>query len=168
MIHKIIIVVLVVIIIIGAFVYMKNNSDKKTEAQNKALVQKFVDIKNTRKLDTLGDVFASDYVEHNPAVASFGKGVEGYKKFLGYLFSGYPDDKVTVELITADGDMVSYRASETGTNKGEFLGIPATNKTATWTEIHFFKFKDGKVVEHWVDPDIYSWFQQIGVIPANR
>ena len=48
---------------------------------------------------------------------------------------------------------------------GEFLNIPATGKKATWTEIQFFRIKDGKVVEHWVDVDIFSWFQQIGVIP---
>ena len=74
---------------------------------------------------------------------------------------------LTIELITADGDLVSYRATERGTHKGEFLKIPATGKRASWTEIQFFRIANGKVVEHWVDVDIYGWFQQLGVIPPN-
>jgi predicted ester cyclase len=134
---------------------------------NKDLVKQFVQrVKNERKLDKLGDYFAADYKEHNETVAAFGPGITGYQNFLGHLFSAFPDDRVEIELITADGDLVSYRARESGTHKGEFLKIPATGKSATWTEIQFFRIKNGKVVEHWVDVDIFSWFQQLGIIPA--
>ena len=145
---------------------IKGTQKKSAEEENKARVLSFVEeVKNKKNLDKLSDYFVNDYIEHNPTVASFGKGVEGYKNFLGQLFAGYPDDIITIELIHASGDLVSYRASETGTNTGAFLGIPATGKRATWTEIQFFRFnKDGKIVEHWVDVDIYSWFKQIGVI----
>jgi len=133
---------------------------------NKNLVRRFVDeVKNGRKLDRLGEYFAADYKENNPTVASFGSGVAGYQKFLGHLFSAFPDDVLKVELITAENDLVSYRAVESGTHRGEFLGIPATGRSASWTEIQFFRIANGKVVEHWVDVDVYGWFQQLGVIP---
>ena len=137
-----------------------------TAKQNEDLVRKFVAIvKNERKLDRLGDFFAVDYVEHNQTVASFGKGVAGYQAFLGHLFAGFPDDKVTIDQLVATPEWVSYRATESGTHKGTFLNIPATEKHATWTEIQFFRIANGKVVEHWVDVDIFSWFQQLGIIP---
>jgi steroid delta-isomerase-like uncharacterized protein len=137
----------------------------KTQA-NKEIVRRFVEVvKNQRHLDQLGDFFQADYVEHNPFVASCGRGVEGYQRFLAHLFSGFPDDRVEIELITAEGDMVSYRAWETGTHQGEFLKIPPTGKSARWTEIHFLRLADGKVAEHWIDVDIFGWFQQLGVIP---
>ena len=60
---------------------------------------------------------------------------------------------------------MAYRGTESGTHQAEFLGIPATGKSATWTEIQFFRLQDGKVVEHWVDVDLFSWFTQLGVIP---
>ena len=133
---------------------------------NQELVRNFVTIvKNERKLDRLGEFFAADYVEHNQTVASFGKGVAGYKAFLGHLFTGFPDDTVRIDQIVADAEWVSYRATESGTHKAPFLGIPATEKHATWTEIQFFRIQDGKVVEHWVDVDLFSWFQQLGIIP---
>lgn len=137
--------------------------------QNEQLVRDFVAIvKNERKLDRMGDFFAADYVEHNETVAAFGKGIAGYQAFLGHLFSAYPDDKVTIDQLVASPDWVAYRATESGTNKGTFLDIPATGKQATWTEIQFFRIANGKIVEHWVDVDIYAWFQQLGIIPAMQ
>ena len=142
-----------------------NDTQVKT---NKEIVKRFVEeVKNKRKLDSLDKFFAADYKENNQIVASFGPGITGYQNFLGHLFSAYPDSVVTIELLFGEGDIVGYRASETATNKGEFLKIPATGKKATWTEIQFFKLKDGKIIEHWVDIDVYSWFMQIGVIPSN-
>lgn len=139
--------------------------DDKLE-RNKALVRRFVEtVKNERRLERLGDFFSADYREHNPTVASFGPGVTGYQNFLGHLFDAFPDDQVKIELLTADDDLVSYRATESGTHRGEFLKIPATGRSATWTEIQFFRIEGGKVVEHWVDVDIFAWFQQLGVIP---
>jgi steroid delta-isomerase-like uncharacterized protein len=138
----------------------------KLEA-NKTLVRRFVEeVKNQRKLERLGEFFAADYKENNPTVASFGGGVAGYQKFLGHLFAAFPDDVLKVELITAENDLVSYRGVESGTHKGEFLGIPPTGRGASWSEIQFFRIADGKVVEHWVDVDVYSWFQQLGIIPT--
>jgi predicted ester cyclase len=132
---------------------------------NKTLVRSFVsEVKNGRKLDKLGEYFATDYKEHNATVASFGGGVAGYQRFLGHLFSGFPDDVVEIELMVAEGDVVAYRARESGTHKGEFLKVPATGKKATWSELQFLRIANGKVVEHWVDVDVYGWFKQLGVI----
>lgn len=139
--------------------------DAKLES-NKTLVRRFVEVvKNERRLDKLEEYFAPDYKEHNETVASFGPGTTGYRNFLGHLFAGFPDDRVEIELLTAEGDLVSYRAVESGTHKGEFLKVPPTNKHATWTEIQFFRISGGKVVEHWVDVDIFAWFTQLGIIP---
>jgi steroid delta-isomerase-like uncharacterized protein len=139
--------------------------DQKSDS-NKAMIRRFVeDVKNKRHLEQLGDIFHPDYQEHNAVVSRFGPGIQGYKNFLAHLFAAFPEDAVTIENIVAEGDMVSYRGIESGTHKAEFLGIPTTGKSATWTEIQFFRFKDGKVAEHWVDVDIFSWFQQLGIIP---
>ena len=137
----------------------------KAEA-NKTLVRRFVEeVKNQRKLDRLGEYFAEDYREHNETVASFGPGVAGYRNFLGHLFEAFPDDHLTIDLITAEDDLVSYWATETGTHKAEFLKIPPTGRKATWTEVQFFRIANGKVVEHWVEVDIFGWFTQLGILP---
>lgn len=140
--------------------------EQKSDA-NKARVRQFVEeVKNKRQLNRLPEFFHADYQEHNATVASFGPGADGYKNFLNHLFTAFPNDTVVIEEIVAEGELVSYRAVESGTHQAEFLGIPATRKSATWTEIQFFRFRDGKVAEHWVDVDLFSWFQQLGIIPS--
>jgi steroid delta-isomerase-like uncharacterized protein len=134
---------------------------------NEEIVRTFVNVtKNQRHLDRLGEFFDPAYVEHNQTVASFGPGIAGYKAFLGHLFEAFPDDQVTIDQLVANPEWVSYRATESGTHKATFLGIPATGKHATWTEIQFFRIKNGRIVEHWVDVDLFAWFTQLGIIPA--
>ena len=139
----------------------------QTADANKAMIRRFVEqAKNQRHLEQIDDIFRSDYREHNATVSSFGAGTEGYKRFLTHLFTAFPEDTVTIDEIVAEGDMVVYRGTETGTHKAEFLGIPTTGKSATWTEIQFFKIEDSKVIEHWVDVDLFGWFTQLGILPA--
>ena len=133
---------------------------------NKAMIRRFVeDVKNKRQFDQMGEIFQTNYIEHNGGVNRFGNGVEGYTRFLNHLFTAFPDDQVKIDELIAEGNIVCYRATESGTHQAEFLGIPATHKSATWTEIQFSRIEDGKVAEHWIDVDIFSWFQQLGIIP---
>jgi predicted ester cyclase len=48
------------------------------------------------------------------------------------------------------------------------MGMPATGKSATWSEIHIARMNDGKVVEHWVNQDRMGMLQQLGLIPAPK
>jgi predicted ester cyclase len=46
------------------------------------------------------------------------------------------------------------------------MGIPATGKSAVWTEMHLCRMNGGKLVEHWVNADQLGLLQQLGGIPA--
>jgi predicted ester cyclase len=50
--------------------------------------------------------------------------------------------------------------------KGDFMGIPATGKQATWTEIHIGRVADGRMVEHWGLVDQLGMLVQLGVIQS--
>jgi predicted ester cyclase len=50
--------------------------------------------------------------------------------------------------------------------KGEFAGMPATGKNATWTEIHIGRVVNGRLTEHWGVIDQLSMLIQLGVIES--
>ena len=50
--------------------------------------------------------------------------------------------------------------------RGEFAGMPATNKHATWTEIHIVRVTNEHSVEHWGLIQELGMMVQLGVIPA--
>lgn len=92
--------------------------------------------------------------------------VEGLLQMLPAFHTAFPDLKMTLEDLIAEGDKVAYRITVTGTNTGEFMGIPATGKRATITETHIDQIIDGKIVRHDGDWDQLGMLQQLGVIPA--
>jgi SnoaL-like polyketide cyclase len=60
----------------------------------------------------------------------------------------FPDLRLTVEDIFSEGDMVAARLTFQGTHRGEFQGIPPTNKQVAFSSIEIDRVVDGKVQEH--------------------
>ncbi len=54
-----------------------------------------------------------------------------------------------------------------GTNTASFRGIPASNKPVADNAIAIYQFKDGKVINAWIQSDKLCVLMQIGVIPPD-
>ena len=54
-----------------------------------------------------------------------------------------------------------------GTQTGEFMGMPATGKKISITEMHMVRIANGKAVEHWSLANAMAMMQQLGVIPEQ-
>ena len=52
--------------------------------------------------------------------------------------------------------------------KGPFLGMPATGRRASRSEVHISRFAGGKIVEHWSVVDQLGMLQQPGLTPDGR
>lgn len=140
------------------------------EQQNKAICRRIpLEVFNTGNLPIADEVFAADYVEH-AVVPGFPKTLVGFKQFVMALRTAFPDFQYTIEEELAEGDRVVQRLRAHGTQRGAFLGLPATGKQATWTEIHIARLADGKLVEHWAAIDQLGLLHQLGIIalPASQ
>jgi predicted ester cyclase len=84
------------------------------------------------------------------------------------LWAGFPDVQTTILDTIAEGDKVVFRASTEGTHTGPFMGIPPTGKRAKWTFVDIMRIADGKLVEEWVETDMMSLMQQLGMVPPPR
>ena len=72
------------------------------------------------------------------------------------------------EDVISSGDKVVARVRLTGTNRGAFMGMPATGKGVDVQLIDMFRFgDDGLVLEHWGVLDALAMMQQLGVVPAG-
>jgi predicted ester cyclase len=73
----------------------------------------------------------------------------------------------TEDMLTS-GDKVVARAHVTGTNKGDFMGMPATGKTVSIQAIDIVRFgDDGLGHEHWGVMDMMWMMQQLGAVPQG-
>lgn len=44
------------------------------------------------------------------------------------------------------------------------MGEAPTLKAVTWTEIHIYRMRDGKIAEHWVELDRLGLFTLVGLV----
>jgi steroid delta-isomerase-like uncharacterized protein len=132
--------------------------------QNTALARKFVDLINAKDLDTALTLLSPNFVDHTPP-AGLPPGIEGARMFFTMQFAAFPDGHLNVQDTIAEGDKVVCRTSGEGTHQGMFLGMAPTGKHITWSFIEIWRIADGKLAEHWVEADMMSVMQQLGVLP---
>ena len=135
--------------------------------QNKALYRRFIDeVINQRNWSVIDELMAADFIENNPQPDQK-PGTEGMKEMMTMFVAAFPDLHSTIDLLVAEGDIVVGRMTTTGTHNGDFMGIPASGKSISFTETHMVRVANGKAVEHWGNADEVTMMQQLGVIPTE-
>jgi len=137
-----------------------------TTEENKASGRRFVEeVFNRGNLAVVDELTDPNFVDHSlpPGVPP---GNEGFKAFVTMFRAAFPDLHYTIDDEIAEGDLVVQRSTGHGTMKGDFQGMPASGKEATWSEIHIVRFADGKVVEHWGVVDQLGMLAQLGFAQA--
>jgi predicted ester cyclase len=74
-------------------------------------------------------------------------GIAELKQAIREFRSGFPDIKMTIEELIAEGDAVVSRWSVRGTHLGEYQGVAATGKEVRGSGITIFHFRKGKIIE---------------------
>jgi len=134
--------------------------------QNLAAQVRTRDILAAREFDRLGEVFASDVVDHDPG-ASQGPGVEGVKQFWREFQAAFPDFKEEIDVLTADGDYVTIAYRISGTHQGAYLGIAPTGKYFEIRALQVARYQNAKVKDRWGSSDTLGMLAQLGIsIPA--
>jgi predicted ester cyclase len=124
-----------------------------------------LEIINQGKLELIDELYAPEYVDRTPQ-PGVAPTREGFKQWVTALRTAFPDIRYTVEDTIECGDKSVGRLTASGTMRGDFAGMPATGKHATWSEIHIARVANGQVVEHWGVVQELGMLVQLGVIPA--
>ena len=136
--------------------------------ENKALERRmYEEIFNKKNMAAIEQFYATDWV-CRPWPPGMPPGLEGMKQGMKLENKAFPDMQAKLEDMIAEGDKIACRWTATGTHKGEFMGIPATNKQVTVTGIHIDRIADGKIVETWNYSDMMEVMQQLGMKPRTR
>jgi predicted ester cyclase len=124
-----------------------------------------LEILSQGKTQLIDELFAPEYVDRTPQ-PDVAPTREGFKRWVTALRMAFPDIRYTVEDSITSGDKWVGRVKATGTMTGTFAGMPATNKHATWNEIHILRVDNEHVLEHWGVIQELSMLVQLGAIPA--
>jgi steroid delta-isomerase-like uncharacterized protein len=134
--------------------------------ENKALARREIEEIFSAKgsLDAAEEIYAPNYISHQPAGAEDIHGLEAIKQFAAGVREAFPDTEITIEDQIAEGDKVVTRFTSRGTHQGELWGIPATGREVEVTSVSTNRIEGGKIAEHWTSADRLGMMQQLGVI----
>lgn len=139
-----------------------------TPDQNKAIVRRyFGELMSDGKMEVIQQIVHPNFAFRIPTLPEPVRGQDGMTGFVTGLRAGFPDIKFTIERIMADGDKVAARWSITGTHKGTFLGIPASNNKIKDQGVDIFRFDGGRIIEIFVNENDLGLLQQMGAIPSD-
>jgi predicted ester cyclase len=112
-------------------------------------------------MNIISELFAPDFINHT-APPGTPTGPDGVVYFFNHLLKpAFPDLKVVIHDQLAQDDKVTTRKSFHATHKGDFFGVPATNKNVVMEVIDIIRLKNGKFVEHWGILDTQGLMAQI-------
>jgi predicted ester cyclase len=131
----------------------------------KGLVRHFFEEWNkgkTAAMAAIDETSANNMVWHGGTGEDI-HGLKGFKKAAGLFYDAFPYNHFAIDDIFTEGDKVAIRYTVTGTHKGEYIGIPPTNKKVKLWVIEIDRIVGGKVVEGWI---LDTMMQQLGLPPT--
>jgi steroid delta-isomerase-like uncharacterized protein len=134
--------------------------------QNKAMVRRLFDeLWNKGNLPVADELIAPTYTHHDESTPDVGRGPESEKKRVTLYRTAFPDLRLTVEAVIAEGESVVARWSCRGAHRGDLNGIAPTGKQFAISGVTVVRFTGGKIVEGWINWDALGLMQQLGVVP---
>jgi predicted ester cyclase len=126
-----------------------------------------LEVLNDGKFGLLDELLTPEFVDRSP-LPGVPPTREGLKQSAITLKTAFPDLHYVIEDSIESGDRIVHRLTASGTMKGDFMGMPATGKRATWTEIHIGRGVDGRLTEHWGLVDQQGMLAQLGSVPTTE
>jgi len=138
--------------------------------ENEAVFRRWIEAYNDRDKRGEADARAPGYLAHAPGVPE-PLDSDAWVAFIFDVFvAAFPDLRLTIEEIGVGNNTVAARMAFRGTHRGEFQGLPATNREVAFTSVELSRMENGKVAEHWFEFDQGRLLDQLGlkVIPGPR
>lgn len=135
--------------------------------ENKALVRRwFEEVWNKGRADAIDEMLDENGIAHglsddpsNPI-----KGPSGFRPFHTQFREAFPNMKIVIEDLIAEGDRVAARCSVRGNHEGHFQGIAASQAPIDFTGMTIVRIYGGKIVEAWNNFDFMRLNRQVGLL----
>ena len=122
-------------------------------ADKKSMVHRMVEAINANDMDVMDELFVPKLAR--PTKRSFTS-----------FHAAFPDWRMELVELVAEGNTVVARFRCSGTNQGEFKGVPPTGRRMEVDEVYFLRVKDGKFVYFWGLEDDLTRMRQLGLISS--
>jgi predicted ester cyclase len=102
---------------------------------------------NGRRLDLIDELL--DPAGEARFEGGVARGVAAVKRYYAAFLAAFPDLRMEVEAVMADGDDVAFRWHGEGTHSGDGLGVPS-HRRESFRGMTWHRYRAGKLVAIWV------------------
>ncbi len=136
--------------------------------ENKAVTLELLnEVFTRRNPDAFLEYLAPDVVFHLSGYPEPFRGPEAVRDWAAMYLAAF-DPEITIGDVVAEGNRVMLRWTNCQTHVGEYQGIPATGRQATFTELALMRFAGTKAEAVWIVLDTLDIMQQLGLFPRSR
>ena len=148
--------------------------------RNRAVVRQHLELINRGDWKQAATLFSSDVRHH---LGNWQQGTEGIVRGqntltdnLEDIFRTFPDWKMEIVEMVAEGESVVVRCKVSGThegvgekriNGGFVAGVQPTRKRFVVQHIHWYKLREGRITDHFASRDDLGMTQQLGLLPSG-
>lgn len=130
--------------------------------QNKKVIRRlYSEVMGKGNVSVADEIFAADYIDHMPIMETPDR--DGLLKSVEAARRAFPNVKPSIISEISEGEWVAIAVEvDGGTHEGTYMGIPATGKPVTWTETHFWRVVNQKIVAHYGNVSMFEIHKMIG------
>ena len=125
---------------------------------NKALVRRFFAAIEGGEFAIFDEIVSEDYDDH---LAGQSAGREILKSYFAGLRSAFPDLKLPIKRMVAEGDYVAVLNSVEGTQRGAFAGRAPSGNRVDAMAFQLYRIANKQLAEHWEVADFTTLMRQL-------
>ena len=137
--------------------------------ENIIKVQAFAAKLNKGNLESIQQYLARDFFAYSPA-ADEPDATQVYYDLISDLKTTFPDLIVTVQDLSAEGDLLKGRLTISGTQNGPLWGVPATGNSVNWVADVALRPMNGQFavkLENLTVPEILGVLRHVELVPPG-
>jgi steroid delta-isomerase-like uncharacterized protein len=132
-------------------------------SENKAIVRRwFEEVWNQGRVETIDELFAPHGVAHG--LGDDLRGPDQFKPFHAAFRQAFPNIRIVLDQMIAEGDKVAYSWTAEGTHHGHLMNIAPTGRSSRFDGMGIVRVQNGQIIEGWNVFDQLTMFQQLGVV----
>ena len=148
--------------------------------RNRAVVRQHLELMNRGDWKQAAALFSSDVRHHlgnwQQGTETIVRGQDTLTDNLADIFRTFPDWKMEIVEMVAEGESVVVRCKVSGThegvgakriNGGFLVGVQPTRKRFVVQHMHWYKLREGRITEHFASRDDLGMTQQLGLLPPG-
>ena len=133
---------------------------------NKQVFLRSIDAINNKNFEALNDLGIPNFVRHCQATPDVKvNSLEDFKNYLRQDSAIFPDSRLTIDHLVAEGNFVAFHGTYVATQKEPMGPFPPSNKQMSIEIAGVQRFENGKVAEMWVTWDNLAALGQLGYFP---